>query len=51
MREPCKDPKRLSDILEAINNIFQYVGDDDMAAFIKWKKTLFGKSLRRIFIC
>ena len=34
MREPRKDPKRLADILEAIDNIFQYVGDDDMAAFV-----------------
>lgn len=34
MREPRKDPKRLSDILEAIDNIFQYVGDDDMAVFV-----------------
>lgn len=33
MREPSKDPKRLADILEAIDNIFQYVGDDD----IVWK--------------
>ena len=34
MREPHKDPKRLADILEAIDNIFQYVGDDDMVAFV-----------------
>ena len=34
MREPRKDPKRLADILEAIDNIFQYVGNDDMAAFV-----------------
>lgn len=33
MREPSKDPKRPADILEAIDNIFQYVGDDDMV----WK--------------
>ena len=32
MREASKDPKRLQDILEAIDNIFQYVGDDDMVA-------------------
>ncbi len=30
MRESIKDPKRLQDILEAIDNIFQYVGSDDM---------------------
>ncbi len=30
MREPSKDPKRLQDILEAIDNIFQYVADDKM---------------------
>ena len=30
MREASKDPKRLQDILEAIDNIFQYAGDDDM---------------------
>lgn len=31
MRESIKDPKRLQDILEAIDNIFQYVASDDMA--------------------
>ena len=30
MREASKDPKRLRDILEAIDNVFQYVGNDDM---------------------
>ena len=30
MRASIKDPKRLQDILEAIDNIFQYVGSDDM---------------------
>ena len=34
MREPSKDPKRLTDILEAIDTIFQYVGNDDMEAFV-----------------
>ncbi len=34
MREPSKDPKRLTDILEAIDTIFQYVGNDDMDAFV-----------------
>ncbi len=34
MREPSKDPKRLTDILEAIDTIFQYVGGDDMEAFV-----------------
>lgn len=34
MREASKDPKRLSDILEAIDNVFQYVGKDDMDAFV-----------------
>lgn len=34
MREPIKDPKRLHDILDSINNIFRYVGDDKMEAFI-----------------
>ena len=34
MREPSKDPKRLTDMLEAINTIFQYVGNDDMDAFV-----------------
>ena len=33
MREPSKDPKRLNDILEAIDTIFQYVGADDYQAF------------------
>ena len=30
MREASKDPKRLKDILEAIDNVFQYVGNDDI---------------------
>ena len=30
MRESIKDPKRLQDILEAIDNIFLYVGSDNM---------------------
>ena len=34
MREPSKDPKRLTDILEAIDTIFQYAGNDDMDAFV-----------------
>ena len=34
MREPSNDPIRLSHILEAIDNIFKYVGNDDMNAFI-----------------
>lgn len=34
MREPSKDPKRLTDILEAIDTIFQYIGNDDMDAFV-----------------
>lgn len=34
MRESRKDPQRLIDILEAIDTIFQYVGDDDMNAFV-----------------
>ena len=34
MREPSKDPKRLTDILEAIDTIFQYVGSDDMETFV-----------------
>ena len=33
MREPSKDPKRLTDILEAIDTIFQYVGSDDFKTF------------------
>lgn len=34
MREQLKDPKRLADILEAIDTIFQYVGEDDMDGFV-----------------
>lgn len=34
MREPSKDPKRLADMLEAIDNVFQYVGNDDMDTFV-----------------
>ena len=37
MREASKDPKRLNDILEAIDNVFQYVGNDDMQALINDK--------------
>ena len=34
MREARKDPKRLEHILEAIDNILSYVGNDDMATFV-----------------
>ena len=34
MREPSKDPKRLTNILESIDTIFQCVGNDDMDAFV-----------------
>jgi len=37
MREPRKDPKRLHDILESIDNILQYVGKDDMNAVVNDK--------------
>ena len=37
MREASKDPKRLKDILEAIDNVFQYVGNDDMQALVNDK--------------
>ena len=39
MREPHKDPKRLRDILHAIDTIFQYVGGRDFEAFVADKKT------------
>ena len=35
MRERIKDPQRLADILQAIDNIFQYVGDATMDEFVK----------------
>jgi uncharacterized protein with HEPN domain len=34
MREQRNDPKRLRDILQAIDTIFKYVGNRDMAAFL-----------------
>ena len=33
MRERAKDPKRLEDILQAIDTIYQYVGDATMEEF------------------
>ena len=39
MREQRNDPKRLNDILQAIDTIFEYVGDRDMNAFVADKKT------------
>jgi Uncharacterized conserved protein len=39
MREPRNDPKRLQDILQAIDTIFQYVDGRDMNAFIADKKS------------
>ena len=39
MREPRNDPKRLKDILLAIDTIFEYVGNRDMQAFVSDKKT------------
>ena len=34
MRERTKDPKRLADILQAIDNIVKYIGDTSMEEFI-----------------
>ena len=34
MRESEKDPQRLRDILEAIDNVYKYVGDCDLNAFV-----------------
>ena len=34
MREPRNDPKRLKDILQAIDTIFQYVDNRDMKTFL-----------------
>ena len=39
MREQRNDPKRLRDILQAIDTVFQYIGDCDMQAFVADKKT------------
>ena len=37
MRERTKDPKRLADILQAIDTIYQYVGDATMEEFVSDK--------------
>lgn len=34
MREQRNDPKRLKDILQAIDTIFEYVGDRGMKEFL-----------------
>ena len=34
MREHDKDPQRLCDMLEAIDNIYNYVGDCDFDSFV-----------------
>ena len=39
MREQRNDPKRLQDILQAIDTIFQYVDGRDMEAFVADKKS------------
>ena len=39
MREPRNDPKRLTDILQAIDSILQYVEGHDMSAFVADRKT------------
>lgn len=39
MREQRNDPKRLKDILQAIDAVFQYVEDRDMEAFVADKKS------------
>ena len=39
MREQRNDPKRLKDILQAIDTIFQYVEDRDMKEFLADKKS------------
>ena len=37
MRENRKKPQRLKDILTAIDNIYNYVGNDEMEAFVNDK--------------
>ena len=37
MRDKNRDPKRLEDILEAIDNVFLYVGKDDMRTIVSDK--------------
>jgi len=37
MRDKNRDPKRLEDILEAIDNVFLYVGKDDMQTIVSDK--------------
>ena len=37
MRDKNRDPKRLEDILEAIDNVFLYVGKDDMQSIVSDK--------------
>ncbi len=39
MREQRNDPKRLRDILQAIDTIFEYIENHDMQTFVSDKKT------------
>jgi uncharacterized protein with HEPN domain len=39
MREQRNDPKRLKDILQAIDTIFQYVDNREMKEFLSDKKS------------
>ena len=39
MREQRNDPKRLKDILQAIDTIFEYVGDRGMKEFLADKRS------------
>lgn len=39
MREQRNDPKRLKDILQAIDTIFEYVGERDMKEFLADKRS------------
>ena len=39
MREQRNDPKRLNDILQAIDTIFEYIGDRDMNTFLADKRS------------
>ena len=39
MREQRNDSKRLNDMIQAIDTIFQYVGNLDLAAFVADKRT------------
>ena len=58
MREHDKDPQRLCDMLEAIDNIYNYVGDCDFDSFVAdamryhavvYNIMVIGEGVRKVF--